>query len=30
MPDILKMIEEVVYSQNIISRNQIIDPITQS
>jgi hypothetical protein len=30
MPDILKMIEDVVYSQDIISRNYIIDPITLS
>ena len=30
MPDILKMIEDVVYSQDIISRNKIIDPITVS
>jgi hypothetical protein len=27
MPDILKMIEDVIYSTDIISRNKIIDPL---
>jgi hypothetical protein len=27
MPDILKMIEDVVYRSDIISRNEIIDPL---
>lgn len=27
MPDILRMIEDVIYSQDIISKSKIIDPI---
>src|SRR5205823_876007 len=29
MPDILKMIEDVVYSPDIISRHEIIDPVVR-